>query len=75
MKRQTTSEAAPLLPLVQPLPNDSLDTATLEFLASWKRQDATDDPDERRAAEQELREFKKALNESRVLSGESLLYP
>jgi hypothetical protein len=75
MKHQTTPEAAPLLSLAQSLHNDSIDTATLELLASWRRQDATEDPEEIRAAEQELTEFKKAMNESRALSGESLLYP
>jgi hypothetical protein len=52
-----------------------LDTSTLELLANWRRQDATDDPAELRAAEQELAEFKKAMNESRTASGEPVLYP
>jgi ABC-type transporter Mla MlaB component len=54
---------------------DSIDSATVALLASWRRQDATEDPDEIRAAEQELAEFKRAMNEARSLIGESLLYP
>ena len=55
--------------------NGSLDTATLELLASWRLQDATEDPEEIRAAEQELAEFKRAMNENRASAGEPLLYP
>ena len=54
-------------PSDQPPVNGSIDAATLELLASWRRQDATDDPEEIRAAEQELAEFKKAMNDARIL--------
>ena len=53
----------------------SIDTATLELLANWRRQDATDDPEEIRAAERDLAEFKGAMNRGRTLAGEPLLYP
>jgi hypothetical protein len=55
--------------------NGAIDTATLELLARWQRQDATDDPEEIRAAEKELAEFKKVTNETRSLAGERILYP
>jgi hypothetical protein len=53
----------------------SIDTASLKLLASWRLQDATDDPEEVRAAEQELAEFKKAMNDARAAAGEPPLYP
>lgn len=59
-------------PLAQPY---TIDTATLELLASWRTQDATDNPEELRAAEQELADFKKAMNQRRAAAGEPLLYP
>ena len=73
MKQQTTSESA-MPPVVQPSTNGSIDTATLELLASWRAQDATDNPEELRAAEQELAEFKKSMNGNRTSSSEPLLY-
>ena len=51
------------------------DTATLELFAKWRVEDATDNPEELRKAEQELAEFKKAMNENRVQAGEPLVYP
>jgi hypothetical protein len=68
-------DPAPVTPFGQPPNNEVIDTATLKLLESWQRQDATDDPDEVSAAEQELAEFKKAMDENRSLSGEPLLYP
>ena len=55
--------------------SQAIDNATLELLAEWQLQDATDDPETIRAAEQELAEFKKAMNETRVRAGERILYP
>ena len=75
MKHPATPQAVPLLPVTQPGPDHSLHTVTRELLAQEKQQDAPDHPAEIGVAEQELAEFKKALQESRVLSGESLLYP
>ena len=57
-------------PLPQSSTPGSIDTATLELLASWRAQDATDNPEELRAAEQELAAFKKAMNENRDNAGE-----
>jgi hypothetical protein len=73
MKQQTTTESSPR-PLGQS-PTAEVDTATLELLAKWRREDATKNPEELRAAEQELSEFKRALNENRTEAGEPALYP
>ena len=75
MNRQTSSGTDATPPMGQPSANDSVDTTTLDLLASWRRLDATDDPEEIRAAEQELAEFKRAMNDSRALAGELILYP
>jgi hypothetical protein len=73
---KTSTTSRPTLPLAQPVSdNDAIDMATLELLASWRLQDATTDPEQIRAAEQELAEFKKALNESRAVAGEPVLFP
>lgn len=53
----------------------SVDTATLELLSIWQREDATTDPAQLRAAEEELAAFRKAVNEARTASGEPLVYP
>lgn len=71
MNRETTTsrpEAA------SPSAADAPDKRTIELLASWQHQDATDNPDELRTAENELAEFKKAMNENRTLSSEPVLY-
>ena len=71
MKHPTTH---PTLP-PQLAGNGSINTATLELLANWRVQDATTDSEQIRAAEQELADFKKAMNENRILAGEPLLFP
>ena len=53
------------------LPANPIDSATLEPIASWRDQDAREDPEELRAAEQELAEFKKSVKHSRGLDGTS----
>jgi hypothetical protein len=60
--------------MAPPSADGAIDTATLELLQGWRLQDAIDDPEEVRAAEQELTEFKRAMNENRTLAGEPLLY-
>ena len=75
MTHLTTSETTPRPSGAHLLANGSVDTATLELLEAWRLQDATDDLEQLRAAEHELTEFKKAMNESRTLAGEPLLYP
>jgi hypothetical protein len=77
VKQQTTSSGeTPIGPLAeQPSSNGAIDTATLELLAGWRLEDSTDDLEDIRAAERELAEFKRAMNENRTASGEPLLYP
>jgi hypothetical protein len=77
MKHQPTTpgEATPAPPIAQPSANGSIDSATLELLAGWRVEDATKNPEDIRAAEKELAEFKKAMNKNRTGSGEPLLYP
>ena len=53
----------------------SLDTATLDLLSVWQRDDATSDPAQLKAAEEEIALFMKGLNEARTASGEPLVYP
>lgn len=71
MKRPSTSQPIP----PSPSPSGAIDTATLELLAIWRQQDATTDPEQIRAAEEEVAEFKKAMNENRTATGEHALYP
>jgi hypothetical protein len=77
MKHQTAlpGEVTPVPPIAQTSANRSVDSATLELLANWRLEDATKDPEEIQAAEKELAEFKKAMNDNRARSGEPLLYP
>ena len=82
MKQQaTTSEptlmpqvGAPLHPGATEAPCE-VDTETLALLEGWAREDATDDPEKLRAAQKELDEFKRAMNENRAATGERILYP
>ena len=72
MKQPSTIEpaSAPLPP-----PMGSVDTATLELLATWKAEDATTDPEKLREADEEVAEFKNAMNENRAATGARLLFP
>ena len=58
-----------------PLPMGSIDTATLELLAVWKAEDSTTDPEKLREADEEVAEFKKAMDENRAATGARLLFP
>lgn len=53
----------------------SADSATIELLSGWQQEDATTDPAQLKAAEEELAVFMKAVNEARTASGEPLVYP
>ena len=50
-------------------------TATMALLKSWLEEDATDDPEELRIAEEELLEFKRNMNLPRKEVGGRLPYP
>jgi hypothetical protein len=62
-------------PVGTPLAAGAVDTESLELLEAWAREDATDDPAKLGAAQQELDEFKKTMNENRAACGERILYP
>jgi hypothetical protein len=71
MKQPSTIQPAS----APPPPMGSVDTATLELLAAWKAEDATTDPEKLRKADEEVAEFKKAMNETRAATGARLLFP
>src|SRR5689334_1778802 len=52
-----------------------VETPTMALMRAWLEEDATDDPEEIQAAEEELREFKHNMNQPRKESGARLLYP
>jgi len=81
MRHQTPSEFPRHTPPA-PLPGNRtrpaarpIDASTLELLAAWQEQDATTDPTQIRAADQEVADFMKAMNDARTASGDALLYP
>lgn len=61
--------------IYEPTPPAAKQTTTMALLQSWLDEDATDDPDEIQAAEQELLEFKRSMNQPRKQAGARLLYP
>jgi hypothetical protein len=54
-----------------PLPTGSQAASLQELFNNWAADDATDDPEEIARREQECEEFKRNLNESRRVAGES----
>lgn len=54
---------------------DARRRAAMELLQSWLDEEATSDPDEIRQAEQELEEFKRAMNASRTDSADTAVFP
>ena len=72
---QLPNEVSTKPPLPPAQGRGAVDTATLDLLAAWRLEDATDNLDEIRAAERELSEFKKAMNETRTLAGALPIYP
>jgi hypothetical protein len=56
-------------------PGSEKETPTMKLMRSWLEEDATDDPEEIKIAEEELREFKRNMNAPRKESGARLLYP
>ena len=71
---QPSTSRPPNKPLLS-LSGGSVDTATLELLATWKAHDATTDPEKLREADEEVAEFKKAMNANRAATGARLLFP
>ena len=68
-------EPSTIQPANTPSPMGAIDTATLELLASWKAEDATTDPEKLREADEEIAQFKKAMNANRAATGARLLFP
>lgn len=58
-----------------PPPMDAIDTATLDLLALWRHQDATNDPEEIETATKEIAEFKASMNQNRSATAENTLFP
>jgi hypothetical protein len=56
-----------------PPADDDQRRAAISLLESWVAEDATDDPDAIKAAEEELQAFKEAMNRNRA--GERPVYP
>ena len=55
----------------QPTPViDAENQAAIDLLQSWMREDATDDPEEIRCAEEEVEQLKRNLNANRAATGE-----
>jgi hypothetical protein len=54
---------------------DAANAASIALLQSWLDEDATDDPEEIRKAQEELDEFKRAINEERERAGARRIYP
>jgi hypothetical protein len=50
------------------------ETATMALMKSWLEEDSTDDPEEIRLAEEELRAFKHNMNQPRKEAGARLFY-
>jgi hypothetical protein len=82
LMRQPLQSEPPQIGPASPSPGSSaapvsrtVDTATLDLLSGWQREDATSDPAQLKAAEEELAVFMKAVNEARTASGEPLVYP
>ncbi len=51
------------------------DAPTVALLQSWLEEDATDDPEEVRKAQEELDEFKQGINAERDKAGSRRVYP
>ena len=74
MKQPSTIQSANVPP-PQMAQMGAIDAATLELLAAWKAEDATTDPEKLRQADEEVAEFKKAMNENRAAAGARLIFP
>ncbi|MBI3946548.1 MAG: hypothetical protein HY321_11560 [Armatimonadetes bacterium] len=61
--------------LAKHLPPAKPGQATLDLLARWLDEDATDDPEEIRKAEEEWEEFKRNINETRAAAGARIVFP
>ena len=62
--------AAPATPQI-----DAKNAAAIALLNRWIAEDATDDPEEIRKAEEEVEEFKRNMNANRAATRERLVFP
>ena len=68
-------EETATIPAAPPKEAGSSQDATIALIQSWIAEDATDDPEEIRQAEEELMEFKRNMNAPRKEAGARLLFP
>jgi len=61
--------------ITEHLPPAAPEDATVALLTRWLEEDATDDPEEIRKAQEELDGFKRAMNAERERAGARRLYP
>jgi hypothetical protein len=69
-----TAEAGTITTVYLPPAQDE-NAASMALLQSWLAEEATDDPDEMRQAQEELDAFKRAINAEREQAGARRLYP
>jgi hypothetical protein len=67
VENEQPQEAAPQI--------DAKNAAAIAYLDRKLQEEATDDPEEIRRAEEELSEFKRNMNANRAATGERLVYP
>ena len=70
LSEDTTEPVKNTTPLADPR-----NAASIALLKSWLEEDATDDPEELRQAEEALKEFKRNMNKPRQETGARLIYP
>lgn len=61
--------------LIEQLPPPVPGQATRALIRRWLEEDATDDPEEIRKAEEEQKAFEETMNATRAAAGARLLYP
>ena len=73
--KKLVAEHLPPLPTASAPAIDEENAAAIALLQSWMKEEATDDPEEIRQAEEDLNEFLQNLNKNRIESGERPLFP
>lgn len=64
------ADSTSLVPVI-----DAKNAAAIAYLDRKLKEEATDDPEEIRKAEEELAEFKRNMNANRAATGERLVFP
>jgi len=73
--KKLVQEHLPPVQSITPPAVDAENAAAIAQIQAWKEEDATDDPEEIRKADDDLRELMYNLNKNRVESGERPLFP